>query len=394
MQQPSRSIDFQQNPFIVIWEPTRACDLACLHCRAAAQPLRSRFELSTFEAFKLIDQIVDMKPRVFVITGGDPLKRPDLYQLVDYARRRGLPPSLTPSATPLLTHEALVRLKRAGLSRLAMSLDGSTAGTHDAFRGVSGSYDLTLRSILDARSLDIPVQVNTTITRQNLADVDEMVRVLERLDIAMWSVFFLVPTGRGKEKDMITPWEAEELFAKLYETGLRYRFDVKTTEAMHYRRFILQRRMESQGIPLASLMKRDSGTIDPSSLFATREKRAVPLGISAQQYERAPRGVNDANGFVFVSHTGEVYPSGFLPLSGGNVHYETLSDVYRGSSIFTSLRDPSLLKGKCGVCEFRELCGGSRARAHAVTGDPLEADPLCAYLPETLRAHWGSAAQS
>ena len=235
-------VDFNERPFIAIWEATQACDLACVHCRASAQPLRSAFELSTVEAQRLIEQIAAMQVPVFVITGGDPLKRPDIFDLVEYATARGVRTSLTPSATPLLTRDAIAELRRRGLARLAVSLDGSTAEIHDAFRRVPGSYEWTLRAIRWARELGLPVQINTTITRRNLADFDAMVRLLETLDIAMWSVFFLVPTGRGQLDDLISAEEFEAVFAKLYQVARRVPFDIKTTEAQHYRRYVLQMR--------------------------------------------------------------------------------------------------------------------------------------------------------
>ena len=235
-------VDFNERPFIAIWEATQACDLACVHCRASAQPLRSSIELSTAEAQRLIDQIAEMGVPVFVITGGDPLKRPDIFDLVEYATTRGVRTSLTPSATPLLTREAITELQRRGLARLAVSLDGSTAEIHDAFRRVPGSHAWTLRAIRWARELGLPVQINTAITRRNMADFEDMVRLLETLDIAMWSVFFLVPTGRGQLDDLVSAEEFEAIFARLYQVSGCVRFDIKTTEAQHYRRYLLQTR--------------------------------------------------------------------------------------------------------------------------------------------------------
>lgn len=380
----SDGIDFNLRPFVVIWEPTRACDLACFHCRAAAQSRRSAFELSTEEGFRLIDQIADLGPRVFVITGGDPLKRDDLYELVSYARDRGLQPALTPSATPLLTTQAIDSLARAGVSRLAVSIDGSRAEIHDSYRGVPGSFDLTVRAIRHAREIGLPVQINATVTRRNLGDAPSMITLFESLDIAMLSVFVLVPTGRARSIDMLTAEQLEQLFALLYETSKRVSFDIKTTEAMHYRRYVLQRRAEEKGFSIRELIDPATGTIDPSTLFISESRRPEPIGIGVQPNTRAPRGVNDAKGFVFISHIGDVYPSGFLPLSAGNVRRHRLAEIYRHSELFLELRDSSALKGKCGICEFRDLCGGSRARAYALTGDVLAADPLCAYQPVSV----------
>jgi radical SAM protein len=346
-----QTVDFNVSPFVVIWENTRACDLACVHCRAAAQPRRNRFELTTEEGFRLIDEIAEIQPKVFVLTGGDPLKRDDTYALIRYARDKGLEPSLTPSATPLLTEEAVTRMKEHGLGRMAVSLDGSNAALHDDFRRVPGSFDITLRAIRQAARENIPVQVNTTVTRRTIADLPPMVELLQTLRIAMWSVFFAVPTGRAKQSDLVTAFEVEELFGFLFDTSKRVPFSIRTTEAMHYRRYVLQ------------------------------HGGAMPLGVQPNGPPRAPRGVNEAKGFVFVSHIGDVYPSGFLPLKAGNVKQQSLSHIYRTSPLFVDLRNSDNLHGKCGRCDYRDLCGGSRARAWAMTGDVFESDPLCAYQP-------------
>lgn len=362
------SLDFDQRPFIVIWETTQACDLACVHCRACAQPVRSALELSTSEAKRLIDQVAELQAPVFVLTGGDPLKRPDIFELVEYATTCGVRISLTPSATPLLTREAIAKLKQCGLARLAISLDGPTPEIHDAFRRVPGSFEWTLRAVQWAREAELPAQINTTITRHNLQYLDSMISLLERLDIVLWSVFFLVPTGRGSAIDLITAKEFEQVFEKLYETSRRVKFDIKSTEAQHYRRFLLQRRTEE---------KRKANV------------QAAPPAIAGSQTSdgigRAPRGINDGKGFVFISHLGEVFPSGFLPISAGNVRQHSLTELYRHSPLFTSLRDTSNLEGKCGVCEFREVCGGSRARAYAVTGDLFAEEPCCTWQPRTAQ---------
>lgn len=345
------TVDFDLRPFVVISENTRACDLACVHCRAAAQPKRNRFELSTEEGFRLIDQVAELQPKVFVITGGNPLKREDTYSLIQYARNKGLEPSLTPSATPLLTEDAVSRMKQHGLGRIAVSLDASNADAHDEFRRVTGSFDITLRAIRAAAREQIPVQVNTTVTRRTARDLPNMVDLLTELGITMWSVFFAVPTGRAKASDLITATEVEDLFGFLFETSKRVPFSIRTTEAMHYRRYVLQ------------------------------HGGAMPLGVQPNGAPRAPRGVNEGKGFVFVSHIGDVYPSGFLPLKAGNVKQQNLGDIYRTSDLFVALRDSNNLHGKCGRCEFRDLCGGSRARAWSMTGDVFASDPLCAHQP-------------
>ena len=359
-------LDFDERPFIVIWETTQACDLACVHCRACAQPVRSVLELSTAEAKRLIDEVAALKAPVFVLTGGDPLKRPDIFELVEYASSHGVRISLTPSATPLLTKDAIARLKACGLARLAISLDGPTAEVHDAFRRVPGSYQWTLQAVRWAREIGLPVQINTTITRRNLQYLDSTIAMMEQLDIVLWSVFFLVPMGRGATTDVISAEEFEQVFEKLYETSLRVKFDIKSTEAQHYRRFLLQRRTAKK--------RNSSASMQPMPGTDT------PDGIG-----RAPRGINDGKGFVFISHLGEVFPSGFLPVSAGNLRIQSLTELYRHSPLFVALRDSVNLKGKCGACEFREVCGGSRARAYALAGDVFAEEPCCIWQPKAYQ---------
>ncbi len=352
--------DFNQRPFIAIWEVTQACDLACVHCRASAQPQRHPMELSTAEGKQLIDQVAALRVPVFVLTGGDPIKRPDLFELIDHARAAGVRVSLTPSATPLLTRETIVRLKESGLARLAVSMDGASAETHDAFRGMAGSFARTLDAVRWANETGLPVQINTTFSRRNIAEIDSIVALMESLRITLWSVFFLVPTGRGRLDDLLNGDEFEQVFARLYSLSKTASFDIKTTEAQHYRRYLLQQRVA----------ERKAGGEAP----AMQQKTADEIG-------RAPRGLNDGKGFVFVSHTGEVFPSGFLPLSAGNLRQQTLAAIYRESPLFLGLRDTSKLEGKCGACEFKEICGGSRARAYALTQNPNAEEPCCSYIP-------------
>jgi radical SAM protein len=385
------TIDFNHSPFVVIWEMTRACDLACVHCRAAAQSRRSQFELSTEDGFRLIDQIAELKPKVFVITGGDPLKRDDLYEMISYAKFMGLDPSVTPSATPLLTPEAIARMKQHGVARLAISLDHYQREDHDNFRRVPGSFDLTIRAIEAARDNGIPVQINSTVSKRTAADMPKMAELLSKYEnIVMWSVFFLVPTGRAKTGDMILPEEVETLFGDLYEISKRVPFNVRTTEAMHYRRYVLQQMMAARGKTTEELIDPKTGLIDASTMFmhqrpiVGRQPATVGIQMQTGAITRAPKGVNEAKGFVFISHIGDVFPSGFLPLRAGNVKKESLVDLYRTSDLFRQLRDTANLKGKCGICEFRELCGGSRSRAWSITGDAYASDPTCTYQPAAV----------
>ncbi|NGZ74636.1 TIGR04053 family radical SAM/SPASM domain-containing protein [Saccharibacillus alkalitolerans] len=368
--------DYATDPFIVIWEVTRACALKCLHCRAEAQYRADPNQLTHEEGLALIDRIASMNRPLLVFTGGDPLMRPDLFELARYAiEEKGLSVSMTPSATPRVTRSAVEKAKEVGLSRWAFSLDGSCAEIHDRFRGTVGSFDTTMRGIGYLRELGIPIQVNTTVSRYNLHDLANIAERVREMGAVLWSLFFLVPTGRAAQKDMIDAEEHEAVMRWLYEAGQRMPYGVKATEAPHYRRVAVQLSAQRPGTAPA-VDAADGSSGDPGS--APGFKRADVLG-------RAPKGVNDGDGFLFIGHTGDVYPSGFLPVKCGSVREEALEDIYRGSPIMRSLRDKSRLKGKCGACEFKRLCGGSRARAFAVTGDMLESDPCCAYIPAALR---------
>ena len=344
--------DFAHSPFVAFYEVTRACDLVCKHCRACAQPRSHPRELDTAASMALIDQFASFpKPPLLVFTGGDPLKRSDIFDLVVRARSRGLTTAMTPSATPLVTRDALRRLRDTGLHRLAVSLDAPDAATHDAIRGVPGSFDRTIEILRDAKRIGLPLQVNTTVTRRNVGRLDRLADLLGEWGIVLWSVFYLVPVGRGLAEQRISADQYEQSFATLYRHARKQSFGIKTTEAHHYRRFVMQQRDDPQG--------------------------GSPT--------RAPLGVNDGRGVMFVSHVGQVFPSGFMPIDCGRFPRDSIVDVYQDHPTFVALRDKSRLKGKCGRCEFREVCGGSRARAHALTGDPLAPEPDCNYIPQAMR---------
>ncbi|GGE43884.1 radical SAM protein [Pullulanibacillus camelliae] len=353
-------VDFNQDPFIVIWELTRACLLRCLHCRADAQYYRHSQELNFQEGKALIDQIHEMNNPILVFTGGDPLMREDLFDLIQYAVDKGVRVSMTPSATPKVTKEAIAKAKGHGLARWAFSIDGPNKEIHDYFRGTDGSFDLTINAIRYLHELDLPVQINTVISKNNSDYIKEMADLVASLNAVLWSVFFLVPTGRGERLTPISPEEHEGVLHQLYDIKKEKSFDIKTTEAQHFRRVIIQRNKEERR---------------NESLFQTERTAKVDV------LGRAPRGVNSGKGFLFISHIGDVYPSGFLPIKCGNVRERSLADIYRNHHVFQELRNANLYKGKCGACEYRHICGGSRARAYAVTGDYLESEPYCTYIP-------------
>jgi len=358
--------DFNLSPFIVIWEVTQSCDLACVHCRADARCWRDPAELTTEEGFRLIDDITEfdspMGSPLLVLTGGDPLKRPDIFELIKHAVGKGVRTTISPSITPLVTSKALIKFKESGVSRIAISLDGSTPDIHDAFRGVPGSFKRTADAILVCTEEGIPLQINTTVTKHNFDDLRNIAHLIEGFNPVLWSVFFLVPTGRGKIEDEVSPEEYEYAFDTMSWVSETMSYDVKSTEAPHYRRFVLQQ--------MAARSRERGRAANPA-----RDKIHDVIG-------RAPAGINDGKGFVFISHTGDVMPSGFLPISGGNVREKSIVEIYRESPLFKEIRDYSKLKGKCGACEFKHVCGGSRARSYALTGDYLESEPYCVYIPK------------
>jgi AdoMet-dependent heme synthase len=348
----------------VMWELTRACKLGCAHCPIGAQPRRSPLELSTYEAYKTIDQIVTLVPDEVIITGGDPLERPDLYQLLDYARRRGVPVSLMVSATPSLTGAAIGKLKRNGLTRLIISLDSSTPERHDSARGLSGQFGSTLLAIRWARTAELPVEINTLLSRKNVGDLQTIAQLLGDVDVYRWNIYFHVPVGASKSVEMLTAEETEQIFEKIYELSGRVPFPIRTFEAPHYRRFALQKAVAER--------------IRSIDQYFDVESEGVRIG------DDSSRAAVAVNNYIYISHTGEVSISPFLPLTAGNVRYQPLATAYRYGELFAAVRDEVNLKGKCGRCEFRTVCGGSRARAFAMAGELFASDPLCAYQPGTF----------
>ncbi len=404
---PARGgLNYDETPFLAIWEVTQSCDLACKHCRAAAQPEAHPEQLTTRQGKALIDQIAEMHVPVFVLTGGDPLKRADIFELVEHAAARGVRVALTPSATPLLTREAIFRLRDAGLVRLGISLDGSSPEIHDVFRGLPGAWQRTVEAVSWAAEAGIPIQVHTTLSRHNAHDLEAMTALLQRLEVVMWNLFFLVPVGRGQQADMLTGEEFEAIFGHLYELSRRAPFQIKTTEAMHYRRYLIQHNLQERQASHPAGHAHGAGQGMPESVLAsaTETGRAASADIdhysagaprtSAAERNRvwATRRVNDGRGFVFISHRGEVFPSGFLPMRAGSILEKPLAEIYREAPIFQALRDTDMLHGKCGVCEYRQICGGSRARAYAMTGDPLAAEPCCTYQPRGWKPEHASVA--
>lgn len=340
---------FDAAPERVYWELTRACDLACRHCRACALARRDERELDTSEIFRTLEEIAAEATPHVIFTGGDPLKRSDFFDIVEHALALGLPCSVSPSVTPLLTKAVITRLAAMRVAAMSLSLDGSTASRHDALRGIVGTYTRTLNLARMIADTPISLQVNTLVTRATVADLPDIHRVVQQTGADRWSLFFLIATGRGTALEPISSSRAEAALNWALDRAGNRKPIVTTTEAPHYRRIALTRR-------------KAGGTHAHSS----------PVRGS---------GIRDGNGVMFISHIGEVQPSGFLPLAAGNARADNVLRVYRESSLFQELRQPNHFRGRCGRCEFRHVCGGSRARAYAATGDPLESDPLCAHIP-------------
>ncbi len=348
---PIPAADYSRQPFILAWELTRACNLACVHCRAAAQLRHHPDELTTDEIFRVIDDIADFDvPPTVILTGGDPMRRRDLIPIIRRLSERGIRSALTPAGTPIASHARLTAAKDAGLSLIAVSIDGPDAKSHDEFRQVRGSFDWTLGIIKTVHELGLPLQMHTTLSRRTIDIMPTMADLADELGAKVWAVFCLVPTGRAGIEDEITAEEYEEVFTWLTERSKTASWQLKLTEGYHYRR--VQAQLAGGSIRIG--------------------------GAGAG---RAPLPVNSGNGFCFISHLGDVAPSGFLPVNVGNVRERSIVDLYQNDPVFRALRDPDQLKGKCGACAYRTICGGSRSRAYAHTGDYLESDPACAYQP-------------
>jgi radical SAM protein len=339
---------------LVYWEMTQACGLACKHCRAAAMPYANPLELTTTESMSFLEQLVDFGDPLphLILTGGDPLRRKDIYWLIDYARGLGLGVSITPSATPELTTDAINKLKEHGIQALGLSLDGSCGARHDAIRAVPGTFDRTREAARHAGRLGLPLQINTLVSEETAADLPAIYELLSTsFPVMRWSLFFLISVGRGKALNEVSPEQGERIMNWVLDLVPQAPFAIKTTEAPSYRRIAIQR---MRGMTSSEL-----------------KRTSVYRGFQ----------IRDGHGIVFVSHMGEIYPSGFLPLSCGSVRSGSLVDTYRNSETFRALHTPDRFHGKCGACEYNHVCGGSRARAFAHTGDALGSDPFCPFQP-------------
>jgi radical SAM protein len=359
---------FNDRPLLVFWEMTKACDLACFHCRADAQHEPGPCELSTDEGRHLIDELAQLaSPRpILILTGGDCLKRPDVLELIDYARSVAVPVALAPSVTPLLTTDRMIELREHGIKTVSISLDGMDATTHDAVRGVPGHFDATMTTLGQLKDAGFTVQINTTVMARNVEQMADIARLLHTQRIDIWEVFFLISTGRGTDVNASSPQQNEDICHFLVDAS-QYGFTVRSVEGPFLRRVNRQRHEGIAGPATSDLYDR---------LHARLREL---LGQPTHDVCAPSAATRDGNGIVFVGATGDVYPSGFLPLPLGNLRAASLVTLYRDTPLMRAIRDAAF-HGVCGECSYRQLCGGSRSRAFASSGDPLASDPACVLV--------------
>ena len=367
---PSSRVDYGQRPMLVFWETTRACQVACRHCRASALTTPLPGELSVAEGRNLIDQVAGFgRPHpILVLTGGDCLLRRDLFELVDYATALGVPVALSPSVTPALTPEMVERIAASGVKAVSISLDGATRPTHEGVPAVERHFDDTLVAIRSLVAAGLTVQINTTVMRENLHELADLAALVQETGAHIWEVFFLVHVGRGVVSGAITPDEHEGVCHFLFDAS-QYGFILRTVEAPFFRRVVAERRA--------------GGTAPETGVYRELSNRLTTLlGPATKKSSAHTAATRDGKGILFVAHDGEVYPAGFLPVGLGNLRDRPLSEIYRDDGLLMDIR-AAKFSGRCGRCEYADLCGGSRSRAYAATGDPLAEDPACAFEPAT-----------
>jgi radical SAM protein len=362
-------MDLSAAPVFVCWETTKACLLACRHCRAKAIRRALPDELSHQESIRMIDQLTEFgEPYpALLLTGGDPLMRDDFFDLIEYAKRKGIYVAVAASVTPKLDEGSICRMKEMGVDIMSLSLDGATSETHDRLRGVTGTWQDTIDNLQLATRVGLRTQINTTVMRSNVAELADIFHLAKTNGAVAWEVFFLIRTGRGASLESLEAQECEQVMHLLYDAA-RYGVPVRTAEGPHFRR-VRTERERGQAPP--------NGIIYQKQAARLRELEGEPAAIASLK----STATRDGRGIVFVAYNGEVYPSGFLPISAGKVPQDNLSSIYRSTTLFVTLRDSTKLKGRCGICGYREICGGSRSRAYAEFGDALEEDPACAFTP-------------
>jgi len=369
---PTRPVDFSARPMLVFWEVTRSCLLACKHCRASATPGALPGQLDHEEGINLIDQVADFgRPYpILVLTGGDCLLREDIFELVAHATERGVPVCLSPSVTPMLTPESIAKMASSGVKAVSLSLDGACAETHDGVRGIPGHFEKTIPAMKALVEAGLTVQINTTVMSGNVHEMADIAKIVKDCGIHMWEVFFLVHVGRGEATGAISPEEHEDVCNFLYDAS-HHGFVVRTVEAPFFRRVVHSR-----------FFFNDTATTEIYTELSTRLDDLLGEGRPRPSAHTA--ATRDGKGILFVAHDGQVYPAGFLPLELGSVRERPLAEIYREHPTLKAIRAAEF-SGKCGSCEFADLCGGSRARAYASYGDALASDDACIYQPSGVR---------
>ena len=391
-------------PRLIFWEVTKGCNLRCIHCRATATELSSPTDLPTRTALEIIDQIAAAASPILVLSGGEPLYRSDIFQLARYATDKGLRVALATNGT-LVTKDVARMIVDAGVRRVSISLDGADAPTHDAFRGIPGAFEAAVRGLQNLKSLGMSVQINMTIARHNAHQLPDVLQLARTLGADALHTFLLVPVGCGVDiaaEQMIAPEEYERMLNWFYDQSLVGGIELKATCAPHYFRVVRQRRAAARrsAEALARIAPVDShAPADPSNIGPTDMTMPGSTGIAIKPHgvgqpvghpgghpsdlNAMTKGCLAGTGVCFVSHEGEVYPCGYLPVVAGDLRKQTFVDIWENSAVFHELRETSNLKGKCGCCEFRNVCMGCRARAFAATGDFMDEEPFCVYQPRT-----------
>ena len=365
-------LDYNKTPLLIFWETTKSCDLACRHCRASAimEPLPDEMNIEESIRFvRSISSFDGMKP-ITILSGGDVMKKRGLKEIIGEFSRLHLKFSLSPSATERLNDEMIHFMKENGVASMSLSLDGSNREVHDRIRGVDGVFERTMKLISDLKAATIPLQINTTVMRENLRDLPAVLKTLIEKGIGVWEVFFLITTGRGSELLDLTSEEYEEVNKwLLYSTS--YGMHVRTVESPMYRRIVSE--------------YNSSGRLEGGDLYQYLVDKTVDLlGLPKGTPSSPIANTSDGKGTIFVAHNGDVYPSGFLQMPLGNVRERSLKEIYAGNDTLKRIRDPSGYDGKCGICEYNNICGGSRARAFTRTGNPFGSDPACIYVPHQM----------
>lgn len=388
-------------PRLIFWEVTKGCNLRCIHCRATATELTSPLDLPTTNALNVIKQVSQYSLPILVLSGGEPLFRKDIFELARYATERGLRVALATNGT-LVTEEIARKIVEAGVRRVSISLDGANALTHDAFRGIPGAFNAALRGIHNLKELGMSVQINMSIARHNAHELPAVLALAKSLGADALHTFLLVPVGCGvdiAESQMVPADEYEKILNWFYDRAQEGGIELKATCAPHYFRVVRQRRAAERraatGMPAGVVADEapPSGAIGPiemtmpgSTGMALHGRRGAASVGHPEGMQAMTKGCLAGSGVCFISHVGEVYPCGYLPVRAGDLRTQSFAEIWEKSEVFLQLRDTNNLKGKCGYCEFRNICMGCRARAYAATGDYLDEEPFCVYQPKAPAA--------